>query len=125
TNRLVNQAALVGDRHKFASALISPSLAVLESWAAEQGIVAPTRRDLVANALVIALYQELVDQVNANLANFETIKRFQIIPEEWSLDSGELTPTLKLRRSVIEERYAAEIARFYADEASAKAAIPS
>lgn len=125
TNRLVNQAALVGDRHKFASALISPNFAVLEDWAAEQGIAAPTRRDLVANARVIALYQELVDQVNANLANFETIKRFQIIPEEWSLDSGELTPTLKLRRSVIEERYAAEIAGFYADEASAKAAIPS
>ncbi|MGH9588601.1 MAG: AMP-dependent synthetase/ligase, partial [Acidobacteriaceae bacterium] len=120
-NRLVNQAALVGDRHKFASALVSPNFTVLESWAAEHGITAPTRRDLVANPRVVALYQDIVDNVNATLANFETIKRFQLVPEEWSMDSGELTPTLKLRRRVILDRYAPDIAAFYADEASAKA----
>ena len=124
TNRLVNQAALVGDRHKFASALISPNFAALESWSAEQGITSPTRRDLVANPRVVALYQDIVDQLNATLANFETIKRFQIVPEEWSLDSGELTPTLKLRRRVILDRYAPNIAAFYADESSAKPVSP-
>jgi long-chain acyl-CoA synthetase len=121
TNILVNQAALVGDRHKFASALISPNFAALEKWAQEQGIAAATRRDLVRNTRVVALYQGIVDNVNAKLANYETIKRFQIVPQEWSLDTGELTPTLKLRRRVILEKYAAEIAEFYADQASLNA----
>jgi long-chain acyl-CoA synthetase len=118
TNAMVNQAALVGDRHKFASALISPNFAALEAWAKEQGIAAATRRDLVQDARVIAIYQNIVDQVNATLANFETIKRFLVVPEEWSLDTGELTPSLKLKRRVIFERYAREIAAFYADEST-------
>ena len=113
---LVAQAALVGDRHKFASALISPNFAVLEAWASQQGITAPTRRDLVADPRVIAEYQAIIDSVNATLANFETIKRFQLVPDEWSLDTGELTPSLKLKRRVIVEKYAPEIAALYADE---------
>jgi long-chain acyl-CoA synthetase len=58
--------------------------------------------------------------VNATLANFETIKRFRLVPDEWSLDSGELTPSLKLRRRVITQKYAHEIADFYADESTSK-----
>ncbi|MGC2161539.1 MAG: long-chain fatty acid--CoA ligase [Silvibacterium sp.] len=112
-NVLVGQAALVGDRHKFASALISPNFVALEAWAKEQGFAAATRRDLVRHTRVIELYQGIVDQVNATLANYETIKRFLLVPEEWSLETGELTPTLKLRRRVILEKYAPEIARFY------------
>lgn len=115
-NLLVAQAALVGDRHKFASALISPNFAALEAWSSQQGIVAPTRRDLVTDPRAIAQYQAIIDGVNATLANYETIKRFRIIPEEWSLDTGELTPSLKLKRRVIIEKYAPEIAAFYADE---------
>jgi long-chain acyl-CoA synthetase len=112
----VSHAALVGDRQKFASALISPNFAALEAWTREQGISAPTRRDLTQDARVIALYQGIVDEVNATLANYETIKRFRLVSEEWSLVSGELTPTLKLRRRVIQETYAEEIAGFYADD---------
>ena len=115
----VAQAAMVGDRHKFASALISPNFAALEAWAKEKGIAAGNRRDLAQDARVVALYQAIVDKVNAALANFETIKRFRLVAEEWSLESGELTPTLKLRRRVIQEKYAAEIAEFYADESAA------
>jgi long-chain acyl-CoA synthetase len=117
-NVLINQTALVGDRHKFAAALLSPNFVALESWAKEQGIAAATRRDLIKDARVIALYQGIVDQVNATLANYETIKRFLVVPEEWSLDTGELTPSLKLKRRVILEKYAAEIAGFYFDESS-------
>lgn len=120
-NILVSHAALVGDRHKFAAALISPNFAALENWAAGQGIAAATRRELVRDARVIAAYQSIVDGVNRSLANFETIKRFLLVPEEWSLDTGELTPSLKLKRRVIVEKYAAEIARFYVDEASSQA----
>ena len=117
-NVLVSQAALVGDRHKFASALISPNFAALEAWAKEQSLTAATRRDLVLDARVIGLYQGIVDHVNATLANYETIKRFLLVAEEWSLESGELTPSLKLKRRVILKKYAAEIAGFYVDESS-------
>ena len=116
---LVAQAALVGDRHKFASALIAPQFAMLEAWATQQGITAPTRRALIADARVVARYQGIIDTVNESLANFETIKRFHLVPDEWTLDSGELTPSLKLKRRVIAQKYAPEIAALYADEAVA------
>jgi long-chain acyl-CoA synthetase len=115
---LVSEVALVGDRHKFASALISPNFAALEGWAKEQGIGAATRRDLVADPRVVAQYQAIIDQVNGSLANFETIKRFQLVPDEWSLNTGELTTSLKLKRRVVLVKYASEIEAFYADEAT-------
>jgi long-chain acyl-CoA synthetase len=116
THLLVNEAAVVGDKYKFISALISPNFRVLEEWAQRQGISAPTRRELVENPTVVARYQVIVDEVNASLAQFETIKRFRIVPEEWSLASGELTPSLKLRRRIVNRQYATEIAGFYPDE---------
>ncbi len=115
---LVANCALVGDRHKFASALIAPNFAALEPWARERGIAVADRGQLVRNDQVRAEYQALIDRVNATLANFETIKRFRLVPDEWSLDGGELTPSLKLRRRVIAQKYAHEIAEFYADEAT-------
>ena len=115
---LIEQAALVGDRHKFASALIAPNFTALEAFAKEHGISAPTRRELVADPRIIARYQAIIDQVNATLANFETIKRFHLVPDEWSLDTGELTSSLKLKRRVIVQKYANDIAAFYADEAT-------
>ena len=115
---LVANAALVGDRHKFASALIAPNFAALEPWAQERGISAPSRQHLTDHPEVRAEFQALVEQVNATLANFETIKRFRIVAEEWTIESGELTPSMKLRRRVIHQKYAVEIAEFYADEAT-------
>jgi long-chain acyl-CoA synthetase len=76
---------------------------------------------LVANAKVVALYSEFVREVNAGLANFETIKRFRVVPEEWSQDTGELTPSMKLKRRVITERYSAVVSALYVDEATARA----
>ncbi len=119
TNLLVAQAALVGDRHKFVSVLISPNFAALEDWARQQGMGAMTRRELVADGRVIALYGEIVAKVNSTLANFETMKRFRVVADEWLLESGELTPSMKLKRRVITERYANLIAGLYADEATA------
>jgi len=116
---LVANAVLVGDRHKFISALIAPNFPALENLARQQGIAFSSRADLVANPAVQAEYQALIQSVNDGLANFETIKRFHLVPDEWSMDSGELTPTMKLRRRVVAERYAAEIAAFYHDESTA------
>jgi long-chain acyl-CoA synthetase len=111
----VGQAAVVGDKHKFIAALISPNFVALEEWAKQQGITTPTRRELVDNAAVIAHYQAIVDEVNSGLAQFETIKRFTLVPEEWSLAGGELTPSLKLKRRVVNQKYALEITAFYPD----------
>ena len=116
---MVGQAALVGDKHKFISALISPNFAALEPWARQQGIDAGSRTALVADDRVIALYGQLVSEVNSSLANFETLKRFRVVAEEWTQETGELTPSMKLKRRVITERYAAAIAELYADEATA------
>lgn len=115
---LVGQAALVGDKHKFISALISPNFAALEDWARRQGIGTGSRAELVADSRVIALYSELVSEANSGLANFETLKRFRVVAEEWTQETGELTPSMKLKRSVITERYAEAIAALYADEAT-------
>ena len=119
-NLMVAQAALVGDRHKFISALISPNFAALEDWAKRHGIQAKYRAELVANSRVIALYGEIVREVNASLANFETLKRFRVVAEEWSIETGELTPSMKLKRRVITAQYEDVIAGIYADEATSR-----
>ena len=120
THMLIAQAALVGDKHKFISVLLSPNFAALEDWARQQGIGASTRRELVAAPQVVALYGEIVAKVNGTLANFETMKRFRVVADEWTQDTGELTPSMKLKRRVITEQYAELIAGLYADEATAR-----
>ncbi|CAN5743452.1 AMP-dependent synthetase/ligase [soil metagenome] len=118
-NSLVANAALVGDKHKFACVLISPNFAALEGWAKQQG-VAGDHAALVKDAKVTKLYQDIVDQVNAGLAHFEGMKRVTVVPEEWSVEEGTLTPSMKVKRRVIETKYAKEIEAFYADEAVSK-----
>jgi long-chain acyl-CoA synthetase len=118
-NVLVSQAALVGDKHKFACVLISPNFAALEGWANGQGIATSDRAALVKDAKVMKAYQEIVDKVNMGLANFESMKRVSVVAEEWSVEDGTLTPSMKLKRRVVEQRYAKEIGAFYADEATA------
>jgi long-chain acyl-CoA synthetase len=119
-NVLVAQAALIGDRHKFICALLSPNFVALEDWARHHGIAAESRAVLVADSRVIALYAEIVREVNGALANFETLKRFRIVADEWTQDSGELTPSMKIKRRVLTARYSAVIDELYADEATAR-----
>ncbi len=118
-NVLVAHAALVGDKHKFACVLISPNFAALEGWAKGQGIPTGDKSTLVKDAKVVKAYQEIVDRVNMGLANFESMKRVTVVPEEWSVEEGTLTPSMKLKRRVVEKRYAKQIDEFYADEATA------
>ena len=117
---LVAQAALVGDKHKFISALIAPNFVALEAWAGQNGVEAKSRKELVAQSRVVALYGEIVREVNRSLANFETIKRFRVVAEDWTQETGELTPSMKLKRRIINQRYAGVIAELYADEATSR-----
>jgi len=118
-SRFVAQAALVGDKHKYISVLISPNFVALEEWAQHHGIEATNRHELVTDSRVVALYAEIVREVNGNLANFESLKRFRVVPHEWTQESGELTPSMKLKRRVITEKYAGLIGALYEDEATA------
>jgi long-chain acyl-CoA synthetase len=122
---LVANAALVGDRHKFLSALIAPNFVALEEWAGQRGIHAESRASLVAEPRVVEIYAEIVREINRTLANFETIKRFRVLADEWTQDSGELTPSMKIKRRVLTAKYAAAIAELYADEATSRGASES
>jgi long-chain acyl-CoA synthetase len=117
-NILIGQAALVGDKRKFASMVISPNFAALESWARTNAIQFSNHEQLVADPRVIAEYKRIVDKVNATLAQYETIKRFHVVPEEWTLETGEMTPSMKLKRRVINSKYQSVIEELYVDEAT-------
>jgi long-chain acyl-CoA synthetase len=113
-NPLVGTAVVVGDKRKFACVLISPNFALLEEWGRANGLSFSSRSDLIANTRVQTLYEELVEGANRKLARFETLKRVVLVPDEFTADNGSLTPTMKLRRRVVEERYRRQIEELYA-----------
>jgi long-chain acyl-CoA synthetase len=113
-NPLVGTAAIIGDKHKFAFVIISPNFPLLEDWARTNDVVFSSRAELVANPKVQALYEGIVEEVNQNLARFEKLKRVLLVSEEFTAENGALTPTLKLRRLIIEERYRRQIDELYA-----------
>jgi long-chain acyl-CoA synthetase len=113
-NPLVGVAAILGDRRKFPAVIVSPNFAALEEWARENNIAFASRAELVANPKVQALYEGIVENVNGSLARFEKLKRVMIVPDEFTPDNGALTPTMKLKRKVIEERYRRQIDELYA-----------
>jgi long-chain acyl-CoA synthetase len=116
---LVGTAAIIGDRRKFAFVIISPNFPLLEDWAASNGIAFSSRAELIANPKVQELYDGVVEGVNQKLARFEKLKRVLLVADEFSADNGALTPTLKLRRRVVEERYRREIEDLYAEAEAA------
>ena len=119
SHTLVAEAAVVGDRHKFPAVLIVPDFARLEQWATENGIAASAREVLIQNPKVQAAYEQIVNDANQDLAQFEKIKRFLLLTEEFSIANGSLTPTMKLRRKVVAERYKDQIDSLYAEEEAA------
>ena len=117
SNTLVGQAALIGDQKKFISVLISPNFEALKGWAAENGVPAGDHESLIKDPKVFAQYRAIVKQVNASLAHFEAIKRIGIVPDEWSVETSELTPSMKLKRRIIVEKYKKDrIAAFYKED---------
>ncbi|HEX8894138.1 MAG TPA: long-chain fatty acid--CoA ligase [Terriglobales bacterium] len=118
-NVFVAEAAVVGDKRKFASVLIVPNFPVLEEWAAAHEISFSSRKELVRSTQVRALYQGVVDELNSDLAQFEKLKKFLLLPEELSIADGTLTPSMKLRRRHLEQRYHRQIEAMYAEEHTA------
>lgn len=118
-NPYVGVAAILGDRRKFAAVMISPNFARLEEWAHTNSIPFKSRAELVAHPRVLSLYEGVVEEINQNLARFEKLKRVLLVADEFSVENSALTPTLKLRRKVIEERYKKQIDELYAQAESA------
>jgi long-chain acyl-CoA synthetase len=116
---LVNETVILGDRRKFVAALIVPDFKVLQRRLQDLGRPpadlsdAKSRAALLERQDILTLYQEVIDALNRDLSQFERIKRFVLLPSEFSIESGELTPTLKVRRKVVEERWKTEIENLY------------
>jgi long-chain acyl-CoA synthetase len=110
---IVAEAVLLGDRQKYAAALIVPEFNALERRLKDLGLPPGSREELVKRADVIKLYDEIVDALNRELSQFERIKKFTLLPAEFSVESGELTPTLKVKRKVVEERWREVIKELY------------
>jgi long-chain acyl-CoA synthetase len=116
-NPLVSEAVVLGDRRKYAAALIVPDFKALERRLQDLGRPPHegSRQALAARPDVLALYQEVVDALNRDLSQFERIKRIALLPTEFSIETGELTPTLKVKRKVVEERWREEIEKLYGE----------
>ena len=112
-NVLVAQAAIIGDKRKYASVIISPHFPLLEDWARANGVPFTSRPELVASDKIRNLYRGIVEDLNKRLAHFETIKKIVVVPDEFTVATGEITPTLKLKRRVIEAKYKQQIDEIY------------
>jgi long-chain acyl-CoA synthetase len=110
---LIADAVMIGNKRNFASALLVPKFDALEKWAAARGISFRDREDLVGRPEIVAHYEQAVKEATDGLARFEQIKKIALLPREFSLEGGELTPTLKVKRRVVEQKYKDMIDRMY------------
>lgn len=118
---LVGQACVIGDRRAYVSALIVLDSEVAPVWARKASISFTSLADLAQHPAVLAEIQNAVDECNHHVSNVEGVKRFTILPVEWTPESEELTPTLKLKRRVVAEKYAGEIESMYSREERSRA----
>lgn len=112
-DKFIDQVAVIADQRKFVSALIVPEFRLVEEWAREHHIAFSSREDLCANEQVKKMLQERINTLQQQLAYYEQIKRITLLPHHFSMESGELTNTLKIRRPIINKNYQAEIDKMY------------
>lgn len=113
-DKYIDQVAVIGDQRKYVTAIIIPAFEALKEYAAQKHIQYRNLEDLVKNQKIHALISERIDALQKNFARFEQIKRFTLLPRAFSMEKGELTNTLKIRRSVINLLYKEEIEAMYA-----------
>ncbi len=114
-DKYIDQLAIIADQRKFVSALIIPVYSLLEEYAREHDIPFSSREDLCQNEQIHQMMMERIDTLQQQLAHYEQVKRFTLLPHHFSLERGELTNTLKIKRRVLNENYKAEIDKMYAD----------
>jgi long-chain acyl-CoA synthetase len=113
TSRYIDQILVIGDKRKFCSAIIVPNFEVLEKFAEEKGVSYQSHKDLCESAEVYQLIQKEVEAANAQVASYETIKKIVLLDQLFSIESGELTPSLKIKRKIVEQNYKEEIEAIY------------
>jgi long-chain acyl-CoA synthetase len=104
---------MIGNKRNFPSALVVPNFANLEKWAKEKGIAFASREALAADPRVADLYDRTVKELTRDHAQFEKIKKVAVLPREFSIETGELTPKMSVKRRVVEEKYKDVIDRLY------------
>lgn len=109
----VEQVMVIGAEQKFVGALIVPSFSNLKEWARQNGVDATSPDTLIRNSKVINLYRELVESFNKYFNHVEQIKKFELLPAEWSVDTGEMTPKMSIKRKVVMEKFRDAIGRIY------------
>ncbi len=109
------QAAAIGDQRKFVSALIVPAFEPLTNWANKNGISFSSREELLKNPAVVKFYRDKIDHYTRDLGQVEKIKKFTLLPKEFTQEDGEITPTQKIRRKIINQRYKDIIDAMYAE----------
>ncbi|SDK71888.1 long-chain acyl-CoA synthetase [Pedobacter sp. ok626] len=112
---LVEQVMVLGENRKFPAALIVPNFIALKAWAAKKGIKYSTDEEMVKNAQVLEKFNQIVELTCKDFGKWEQVKRFSLLPKQWSIDGGELTPKLSLKRKVILEKNATLIDKIYTD----------
>ena len=112
-DKYVEQIAVIADQRKFVSALIVPTYTLLEEYAKEQGIRYSSREELVRDPRINDMIRERIETLQQSLANYEKIKRFTLMPQAFSMEKGEITNTLKIKRNVLAKRYAEVIEEMY------------
>jgi long-chain acyl-CoA synthetase len=115
SSRFVNQVVLIGNTRKFAAALIVPNFEMLESYAKHKGLGSMTAKEFCTNQKIIDLFERQVASATQGLAKFETVKKIALLENEFTIDGGELTPTMKLKRRVIDEKYKDVIDEIYTE----------
>jgi long-chain acyl-CoA synthetase len=113
-SRFIEQMIVVGAGEKFVGALIIPSFSNLKEWAREQGITETSNQALTNNQKVLAMYKDLVESFNKYFNHVEQIKKFELLPNEWSVETGEMTPKMSIKRKVVMEKFRDSIDRIYA-----------
>ncbi len=110
---LVDNAVIIGDRRPYLVVLLSPSDEGLEKWAENEGVSYDSIEELTANPRVLEVFDNVVKATNADLASYEQIKKHKVLPLMLSIDDGTLTPTLKVKRRVVEKQYTDLIEALY------------
>lgn len=112
---LIEQIMVVGESEKFPAALVVPAFDALKEWCQKKGIPYTTDKEIISNEKVLKKFDREKDRYNADFAQYEKIKKIKLLPALWTIEGGELTPTLKLKRKNIMSKYSAEVADIYSE----------
>ena len=112
-DKFIDQVNIIAEERKFVSALIVPEFRLLEEYAADHGIAFNSREELCQDKRIVSMLKERIDTLQQSLAHYEQVKRFTLLPHPFSMENGELTNTLKLKRSMVNKNYKEIIDKMY------------